>query len=192
MEGIRNAIAAATGEDFWLVGFAELWIGLTQNDIAGTRETLNWLLPRIDNLQYIKSLMGPVELLLGNKERAREFFVAATPGWLDPTQWERLIQVNPRYPCLFSWILINTGDEVMGANLLRQTISFLDEALPAAVEHADRWMPDMCYLTNGDTEKALRSIETQLAHGHLYWRDLIYRMPMYDQIRDGAQVPGRD
>ena len=184
MESIRDSIAAATGEDFWLVGWAEAWIGLAQNNVAGTRETLKWLLPKIDKIQYFKELAGAVELLFGNEERARELFLAANPSWLDPAQWERLIQVNPRYPCLFSWILINTGDEVMGANLLRQTISFLDEALPAAVEHADRWMPDMCYLTNGDTEKALRSIEKQLAHGHLYWRDLVYRMPMYDQIRD--------
>ena len=184
MEGIRNAIAAATSEDFWLVGWADLWIGVAQNNEAGSRETLKWLLPKIDKIQYFKELVGAVELLFGNEERARELFLAANPGWMDPMQWERLIQDDSRYSCMFSWILINTGDEVMGANLLRQTITFLDEALPAAVEDTDWWIPDMCYLTNGDTEKALRSIETQLAHGHLYWRDLVYRMPMYDQIRD--------
>jgi len=184
MEGIRNAIAAATGEDFWMVGFAEVWIGVAQENTAGTHEALNWLLPRIDNFQKIKIIAGPVEMLLGNYGRARELFVGANPGWLDSDQWERLMQDNSFYSCLFSWILINTGDEALGADLLQQTISFLDVALPAAVEHVDKWAPDMCYLTNGDTEKALRSIETQLAHGHLYWTDLYYRMPMYDQIRD--------
>ena len=183
MEGIRNAIAAATAEDFWLAGFADVWIGVAHNNVAGTRETLKWVLPKIDKFQGLKELVGPVEMLFGDEKRARELFVAANPGWLDPDQWERLIQKNPRYPCIFSWILMNTGDKELGADLLRQTISFLDVALPAAVEHADKWAPDMCYLTNGDTEKALRSIETQLAHGHLYWRDLFYRMPMYDQIR---------
>jgi len=184
MEAIRNTIAAVTGEDFWLVGYADLWIAVAQNNPAGTREALNWLLPRIDKLQNIKELAGPVELLLGNYDRARELFVEANSGWLDPDQWERLMQQNPRYPCIFSWILINTGDEVIGADLLQQTTAFLDEALPAAIEHADNWAPEICYLTSGDTEKALRSIETQLAHGHLYWRDLLFRMPMYDLIRD--------
>lgn len=184
MEGIRNAIAVATGEGFWLVGFADVWLGVARNNVAGTRESLNWLLPRIDKFQYFKELAGPVEMLLGDKDRARKLFVKANPAWLDPNQWERLIQDNPRYPCIFSWILINTGDEELGNDLLRQTTTFLDETLPAAVEHADRWTPDICYLTSGDIEKALNSIETQLEHGHLYWRDLFYRLPMYDQIRD--------
>jgi len=184
MEGIRNAIAAKTGEDFWLVGFADVWIGMAQNNEAGTREALNWLLPRIDKQPYFKKLAGAIEMLLGDKDRARELFVAANPDWLEPDQWERLIPENPRYPCMFSWILINTGDEALGADLLRQTTTFLDETWPAIKEHVDAWNPEICYLTSGDTEKALASIEMQLAHGHLYWRDLMFRLPMYDQIRD--------
>jgi tetratricopeptide (TPR) repeat protein len=184
MEGIRNAIAAATGEDFWLVGWADVWIGIAQNNVAGTRETLKWLLPKLDKIQPFKELAGAVVLLFGDEERARELFLTATPGWLDPAQWERLIQVNPRYPCMFSWILMNTGDKELGADLLRQTTIFLDETLPAAKQHVDAWSPEMCYLTNGDTEKALDSIEMQLDHGHLHWRDLMFQMPMYDQIRD--------
>ena len=184
MEGIRNAIAAAMGEGFWMVGFADVWLGLARNDVDGTRESLNLLLPRIEKIPYIKVLVGPIALLLGNKGRARELFVDANPGWLDPEQWDRLIQDNPYYPCIFSWILINTGDEELGNDLLRQTTAFHEEILPAAVEHADDWAPDICYLTGGDNEKALNSIETQLEHNHLYWRELFYRLPMYDQIRD--------
>ena len=77
--------------------------------------------------------------------------------------------------------LLRTG---LGNELLRQTTAFHEETLPAAVEHADLWMPDICYLTSGDNEKALNSIEAQLEHNHIYRRDLIYRYPMYDQIRD--------
>lgn len=100
---------------------------------------------------------GPC-LILGNTSRAHELFLDANPGWINPDQWQGLIQKNPRYPCIFSWILINTGDQEMGANLLRQTTIFLDEILPASLEHADAWNPEIFYLTNGDTEKALNSI----------------------------------
>ena len=79
---------------------------------------------------------------------------------------------------------MNTGDKELGADLLRQATIFLDETLPAARQHAHALNPEICYLTSGDTEKALDSIEIALDHGHLYWRDLIFRMPMYDQIRD--------
>ena len=184
MEGIRNAIAASTGEGFWLVDYADVWLGLARNNVNETRETLNRALPKIDKLQHFKELAATAEVLLRNKDRARELFVDANPGWLDPEQWDRLIQSKPFYPCIFSWILINTGDEKLGNDLLRQTTAFHEETLPAAVEHADIWVPEICYLTSGDNEKALNSIETQLEHNHLYRRDLIYRYPMYDQIRD--------
>ena len=184
MEGIRNAIAAATGEGFWLVDFADVWLGVARNNVDGTRDSLDLLLPKIDKLQYAKELAGLVEVFFRNKDRARELFVDANPGWLDPEQWDSLIQRAPFYPCIFSWILINTGDEKLGNDLLRQTTVFHEETLPAVLEHADMFVPDICYLTSGDNEKALNSIETQLEHNHLYRRDLIYRYPMYDQIRD--------
>jgi len=111
---IRNAIAAATGEDFWMVGWADGFIGVAQNNEAGTRETLKWLLPKIDKMQYFKELVGMVELFFGDEERARELFLAANPGWVDPTQWERLIQDDSRFSCMFSWILMNTGTQING------------------------------------------------------------------------------
>ena len=67
--------------------------------------------------------------------------------------------------------------------LLRQAISYIDDALPSAVEHSDWDGPDLCYLTAGDTEKALLSIETQLSHNHLYAWNVSALLPIYDPIR---------
>ena len=63
------------------------------------------------------------------------------------------------------------------------TGNHIDDALPSAVEHSDWDGPDLCYLTAGDTEKALLSIETQLSHNHLYSWNVTPLLPMYDQIR---------
>jgi hypothetical protein len=41
----------------------------------------------------------------------------------------------------------------------------------------------MLHFSAGDTEKALLSIETQLAHNHLSAWGLVHQMPMYDLIR---------
>jgi len=184
MQEVRTGIAAITGEDSWLVGVSDIWISLALNDSAATTAEVNKLLPKIENNQYFKDLMGPAELVFGHTNRARELFLDAWPGWLIPDQWSQRIHENPRYACLASWVLINSGDEALGTQLLQQTTTFLDEVLPAFIEHPDNWMPDVCYLASGDTEKALLSMETQFAHGHLQWRDLIYRMPMYDSIRN--------
>jgi hypothetical protein len=50
-------------------------------------------------------------------------------------------------------------------------------------EHSDSDGPEICYLTAGDTEKALLSIETQLSHNHLYSWNAVHLLPMYDLIR---------
>ena len=84
---------------------------------------------------------------------------------------------------MVSWLLINTGDEDLGAKLLQQTTTFLAETLPAVMEHVDHYMPEICHLTAGDTEKALQSIETQLAHNHLWGWQIFHQLPMYDLIR---------
>ena len=58
------------------------------------------------------------------------------------------------------------------------------EALPTVFEHPDGNRPEICYLTAGEKEKALSSIETQLDHNHLFEWTEVHRQPMYDLIRD--------
>ena len=165
------------------VGFADVSINMYKNNPAGTRESINWLLPKITGNLFATMNMGAVELMLGDKYRAREIFVLSVPGWLNPDQWEDLISIYDTNGCIFSWILINTGDPELGEQLLKQTTVFLTETLPALDEHADWYAPEICYLTAGDTEKALKSIETYLAHNHLSGWNEFHQLPMYDLIR---------
>ena len=69
---------------------------------------------------------------------------------------------------------MQTGDATMGAELLTTTLSYLEDELPAYIEHADRFGAEWCYVVQGDNEKALATIETQVEHGHLagwyFWR----------------------
>jgi len=165
------------------VGYADIGINLYKNNPAGTRESINWLLPKITDNLFATMYMGNVELLLGDKNRAREIYLLSVPGWLNPDQWQDLISIYNTYGCIFSWILINTGDPKLGEQLLKQTTVFLNETLPDVDEHADLYAPEICYLTAGDTEKALQSIETYLAHNHLSgWKEF-HQLPMYDLIR---------
>jgi hypothetical protein len=79
---------------------------------------------------------------------------------------------------------MNTGDQELGAALLQQATTYIEDTLPLVTEHPDRFFSDTCYLTAGDTEKAMLSIETQLAHNHLRGWNFTHPMPMYDLIRD--------
>jgi hypothetical protein len=94
-----------------------------------------------------------------------------------------LIERTSTHGCVVSWLLMHTGEQDMGSALLQKTITFMDKTLPAAIEHSDRQSPELCYLTSGDVEKALQSIETQLSHNHLWGWDITHQLPMYDLIR---------
>ncbi len=184
IKDIRKRVVQLTGEDFWLASFVDVWIDITENHLPDAQATLTEILPQTGSNTFVKESAGLFELIVGSAAHSRELFLMADSAWQTPDQWQHLIQKDPRRACIFSWILINTGDIESGNDLLQQTTALLDESLPMAIEHSDAWSPEICYLTSGDVEKALDSIETQLEHGHLYWRDFYYRMPMYDLIRN--------
>ena len=60
---------------------------------------------------------------------------------------------------------------------------FFEETLPTMTKSPDIYQPELCYLTAGDTDKALQSIETQLANNQVYDWYLNHQLPMYDLIR---------
>jgi hypothetical protein len=82
-----------------------------------------------------------------------------------------------------SWILMHTCDEVLGEQLLQESLAFFDEQLSQVHDHVDHFWPDLCYLTAGDKERGLRAIEARLERNDLFHWEFL-RLPMYDVIRD--------
>jgi TolB-like protein/cytochrome c-type biogenesis protein CcmH/NrfG len=121
-------------------------------------------------------------LRFGEMDRARELLLLSDPGWLQPDEWEPLVHNNRGDSCIAAWILIHSGDTELGGALLDRTTRFLEEELPAVLDHADTLRPDLCHLATGDTEKALDSIETQLDHNHIHGWDFYHALPMYKVI----------
>jgi len=165
------------------VGFISVVLNLYKNNLAGAREAFNWLSSKSKNRPRTFTSLGFMALVLDDKSHAREFFLSAQPGWLEPDQWTDLISRSENDGCLVAWIFMNTGDADLGRQLLQQSTLRYDETLPVLTEHTDLYGPEACYLTDGDTERALQTIETQLAHNHLYDWELNHMLPMYDQIR---------
>jgi TolB-like protein len=164
------------------VGGIDIAINVHKNKFDGARESLNWLSRKFEESNRGAADLGFWHLLLGDNTTARKFFLAANPSWLDPGQIQTTAELT-NHGCMVSWLLINTGDAESGERLLQQTTAFFDETLPTTHEHVDIYHPEICYLTNGDIERALQSIETQLAHNHLYDWKLYHSLPMYELIR---------
>jgi TolB-like protein len=177
----RDALASMNDQD-WRLGMTELMLNSAQGRNDAVRETWNWLKSRAPSFGFIAQVAATTLLAAGDLDAARAIYLDLQPEWLDPEQWDYLIDINTGWACNVGWTLLNTGDEALGRGLIEKSVAFMD-ALPGFVEHADSNGQDTCYLAAGQADKALKVIETQLAHNHLFWMELNSRMPMYESIR---------
>ncbi len=153
---------------------------------AGTLESINRLLPKMQHSTSIvpRRILGSMALSQGDIQLSREIYLSVEPRWLEPDQWPALMgDFLMETGCIVAWLFMNTGDQELGTALLEQTTAYIEDTLPLVTEHPDQRFPETCYLTAGNIEKALLSIETQLAHNHLADWYYVHQMPMYDQIR---------
>ncbi len=167
----------------WLTAFTNVPASLMHHNPAGTQEAINWALPKLRVQPFYARIIGQVQLQIGDIQKARRIYLAANPGWMTASEWPGLIDQGTGHACTVAWILMRTGDEAIGASLLKQTLAYYENILPGAIEHADLKLGDICYLAAGKPEKALALIETQVEHGHLFLMNETHALPMYDQIR---------
>jgi hypothetical protein len=185
---VRDKMAGSGAEE-WMLGFADVHISFGKGNPTGTRETINWLLPKIPQIPHLSDYplrLGSIALAEGDIQLSREIYLSVEPRWLEPDQWPGLMGGDfwgNQTGCIVAWLFLNSGDQELGTALLEQTTAYIEDTMPLLTEHHDRIFPDTCYLTAGDTEKALLNIETQLVHNHLFDWNIVHQMPMYDLIR---------
>ncbi|VUX54903.1 putative Tetratricopeptide repeat domain protein [uncultured Woeseiaceae bacterium] len=178
---------ADSGASKWLLGFVDAHNSFIKEDPTVTRETINWLTAQIQVPYHLRLRLGSIALAKGDIQLSSEIYLSAEPRWLKPDQWPAAMGSHfwgDQTGCIVAWLFLNTGDQELGTALLQQATAYIEDTLPLITEHPDRPFPETCYLTAGDTEKALLSIETQLSHNHLTDWNIVHQMPMYDQIRD--------
>ena len=179
---IQQKIAELNPDNFF-AGWIDFRIATRTGNEAAFREAVNWILPRTQDLRWLKGLIADGHIMIGDLQGAMEWYLRANPGWADPAAWNRLVRFWPSDACNVAWLFLNSGDETRGAGLLEQALEMHEVRLPAVTEHADRFDTEVCYLANGDTEKALDSLQTQLDHGHILGWEGWMRSPIYDPIR---------
>ena len=176
---VQERIADMDPQIFW-AAWADFLVAVAQRNGPAIRETGEWMLARSGDRHWFDELAAQAMLIAGDVKRSRALLQQHFS--LDAEHWEPHIQGNPNSACVFSWVLMNTGEPELGQALLERATTWLEDTLPAAIEHADRYAPDACHLVAGDTEKALASLETQLAHGHFQSWQFDHQMPMYRLI----------
>ena len=182
-DAIRNEMMELS-PDHLTAAMADVLFNVYQSNHAAAREAINYALPKAKDNTYVVNFLATFETSAGDLQRARDIYLTQLPGWMVPEQWTTLINQYSTDACLVSWVLMRTGDEPLGRRLLNQTSQFLEQDLPAVMEHADLYLPEVCQAARGDFDKALASMQTRLNHNHLMSWKIVQRLPMFDSIRD--------
>jgi TolB-like protein/Flp pilus assembly protein TadD len=180
---IQDQITQLDPEDIWAV-HADLLVALQTGNTSAARESLQWWASHfLAKRPWLAHRLETHYLQIGETKRAFELLLQGQPGWNDPAAWEVLVRQDGTGGCQAAWLMIHEGDETLGRKLLERALMFQEQELPGVIEHADRYAPDICYLAQGDTEKALTVLETALSHGHFLGWTRWSRAPIYDPIR---------
>jgi TolB-like protein len=170
--------------DHLAAAYSDVMVNLYKSNVSATSEAINYALPKAQGIPGLVNLLATIKASQGDLQGARDIYLANQPGWLVPEQWTELINGFSRDACLVPWVLIQTGDDQLGRKLLEQASRFIEEDLPAMMEHADTYLPGICQAARGDFEKTLTSLETILNHNHLLNWKVTLGLPLFDPIRD--------
>jgi len=164
------------------VGYLEVVANLYAGNDAGTREGMQWLSSRVqDNVDFLVSATWFLTVL-GDYPAAREALFKAEPRLLDPAAWPNFIEVRKSIACAAGWILMRTGDEDKGVELLNQTAAYLESTMPQYTEDPSSFNGALCYAALGHKDRAVAALEARFAHGHFDDWLLFRRLPMFEPL----------
>jgi TolB-like protein len=181
LEEIKQQMVAIN-EEHALLGVADLVSSIHKGQYDAALESGRWAYERMGRPPFFNAFFAYVNTLRRDFEAARQELQTAMPGMFDREQWRATIEERPEDGCFAGWVMVHSGDEQMGGDLVRASLEYLEQELPRYIEHADRYSIEACYMVLGEPEKALTAIETRVSHGHWgkWW--FMRKMPLYEPL----------
>jgi tetratricopeptide (TPR) repeat protein len=165
LEQIKQHLAGMD-DRHWATGWVETLESMYQKNYAASLESARWVDQQLGSVPQFQNVFGWVYLLNHDYQQARQSFAVAFPRYFDRSSWRSAIEENPGNGCMMAYVMSRNGEETISADLLKMTLSYLENELPNYVEHADRFFYEGCYLMTGDLDKAMDQLDISFAHGH--------------------------
>ena len=174
---------ASIDDEHWAVGWVETIESLNEGNFAAALESARWVDQQIGGIPAFQGIFGWVYLLNRDYPNARRAYSVANPEYFDRSTWRVALERSPGFGCLMAYVMSMTGDEALAAELVKMSLSYLENELPGYIQHADRYSFEFCYIMNGETAKLLNQLTSTFEHGHYGGWWLWSRLPIFDPIR---------
>ncbi len=170
-------------EQHWSMGWVESLESMYQENYAAALESAKWVNQKLGNFPQFQNVFGWVSLLNQDYQKAQQAFLISQPRYFNRSTWRAAIEADPGSGCMMAYVMSRNGEEALGADLVRMTLSYLENELPNHIEHADRYPYEACYLLEGDYDKAMDSLEITFEHSHYSGWWLWTKLPLYEPLR---------
>ena len=157
---------AEQDDQHWAIGWVESLESMYQKNYAASLESAKWVDQQLGNIPQFQNVYGWVHMLNQDYQKAQQAFSVAYPRYFDRSTWRSAIELDPSGGCTIAYVMSRNGEEALSGDLLKMTLSYLENELPNYIEHADRFFYEGCYLMAGEYDKAMDQLEISFAHGH--------------------------
>ena len=173
---------AAVNPDHLFTGFVDMLTAMYSGNLDAALESAEWANQRMGRPVWFQRIFGFLNNMAGEFATARAHFEVSDPNFFKRDTWEKGLENDAGMGCMVGWILLKTGDEVLGSNLIETTEKHLVKKLPTYIDHADRYAVDQCYVVRGELDQALDEIETWVSHKHYRQWFFIRMHPQYEPL----------
>lgn len=177
-----RAEMAAVNPDHMITGFVDLSHGMYTGNLDAAQESAQWVNQRIGRQPWFQRIFGFLNNMAGDYAAARANFVISDPEFFNRSTWDKGLEANSQMGCFVGWILLQTGDEGLGNDLLDYTENFLLNQLPGHIEHADQYDAESCFMARGQVDKALDYLEVKYSHRHYGGWYFLRKHPQFEPL----------
>ena len=164
MRAIRERITAIDPQNMFTNPF-DAFLAVIEGRNSAAMEILEGVRKRMGGPPFILEIIAAIHLMEGELEQARSVLEQYEPRIWSPDTWDGPLKENPSQACTIGWLMMQTGDEALGKELLNQVIRYYEDELPNYVQHPERFDPSGCYLHVGEVDTAVTIVQAWIENG---------------------------
>ena len=178
------------------LGWIDMVSAMYVDQYPAALEHIEWVFQRLGGDPQTYLFRGYVQNMMREYASARASFELAAPEYFDPAQAQLAIEQDGVDGCFAAWLMMQTGDEAQGRQLLDMTMRYAVEDLPKFVRNPDTYGTEFCLVID-EPEAAMDLIERRVSNnnvgGWFFWRkhpqfEPLWGTPRFEATMQKLQV----